>query len=335
MKKEEERDELLKMSPLHFFENFINRKRIDNHTGRYISDRTKVHQKTVLHRLKSFLQDTNLPDDFSTFASNKFDEIYSDWCYSVKHYKQNTIYATYGVLKPLLNAAKEEGFEFGDSYKSLKGKCVDVDSIYLTEDEIRLLYELDIQELMLSGEIDAKSTIEQDRDLFIISCWTALRRSDINRLEKASFDIDNKTISIMTEKTKRIVVIPMHPMVLCIYKKYNGKFPHLCDKALTNKHLRECARHAGIDSEVRIVETRGGVTKQLVYKKYQLVSMHCGRRSFCTNMYKRGFPTISIMRLSGHTTESNFLKYIKVTPEENAAMMAEKFFEIIKPFEND
>lgn len=36
-----------KVTPIHFFEEYIEKKRIDPHTGRYISDRTKVHQKTV------------------------------------------------------------------------------------------------------------------------------------------------------------------------------------------------------------------------------------------------------------------------------------------------
>ena len=63
--------------------------------------------------------------------------------------------------------------------------------------------------------------------------------------------------------------------------------------------------------------------------------MHTGRRSFATNMYKRGFPTIAIMRLTGHTTEANFLKYIKVTSEEHAAMMSEEFYKAMKPFEED
>ena len=333
--KVKEQDERLKMTPLTFFKDYIERKRIDHHTGRYINERTKIHQRTVIHRLQSFLKDCNLPDDFSTFTSRKFDSQFSDWCYSTKHYKENTIYATYGVLKPLLNAAKEEGFEIADNYKHLKGKCKDVDSIYLTEDEIKRIYELDIAKLIEHGEIDAKSTIEQTRDLFIISCWTALRRSDINRLDKATFDIEHKCIMITAEKTKRPVIIPMHPMVLSLWKKYNGKFPHLCDKGNTNDHLRECARLAKVEDEVRIVENRGGKVQTLTYKKYQLVGMHTGRRSFATNMYKRRFPTIAIMKLTGHTTESNFLRYIKVTPEENAAMMADEFFKAQQPFENE
>ena len=323
------------MTPIQFFEEYVEKKRIDPHTGRYIGERTKIHQRTVIHRLQAFLEYYKLPDDFSVFTSKKFDRQFAEWCYSVKNYKQNTVYATYGVLKPFLNAAKEEGFDVGEHYKNLKGKGVDVDTIYLTEEEISKLYKLDIKRLIKEGEIDAKSMIETTRDLFIIACWTGLRRSDIDRLDKATFNMENKTITITAEKTKRQVVIPMHPMVVALYKKYNGKFPHLCDKGKANDHLRECARHAGIDDEVRMVENRAGIVTTLIYKKYQLVGMHTGRRSFATNMYKRKFPTIAIMRLTGHTTESNFLKYIKVTPEENAAMMAEEFFKALKPFEND
>lgn len=332
---DKEKEKRIKMTPIQFFKEYVEKKRIDPHTGRYIGERTKIHQRTVIHRLQAFLEYNKLPDDFSVFTSKKFDRQFTEWCYSVKKYKQNTIYATYGVLKPFLNAAKEEGFDVGEYYKNLKGKSVDVDTIYLTEEEISRLYKLDIKRLIKEGEIDAKSMIETTRDLFIIACWTGLRRSDIDRLDKASFNMENKTITITAEKTKRQVVIPMHPMVVALYKKYNGKFPHLCDKAKANNHLRECARHAGIDDEMRMVENRAGKVTTLIYKKYQLVGMHTGRRSFATNMYKRRFPTIAIMRLTGHTTEANFLKYIKVTPEENAAMMAEEFFKALKPFEND
>lgn len=332
---DKEKEKRIKMTPIQFFKEYVEKKRIDPHTGRYIGERTKIHQRTVIHRLQAFLEYNKLPDDFSVFTSKKFDRQFTEWCYSVKKYKQNTIYATYGVLKPFLNAAKEEGFDVGEYYKNLKGKSVDVNTIYLTEEEISRLYKLDIKRLIKEGEIDAKSMIETTRDLFIIACWTGLRRSDIDRLDKASFNMENKTITITAEKTKRQVVIPMHPMVVALYKKYNGKFPHLCDKAKANNHLRECARHAGIDDEMRMVENRAGKVTTLIYKKYQLVGMHTGRRSFATNMYKRRFPTIAIMRLTGHTTEANFLKYIKVTPEENAAMMAEEFFKALKPFEND
>ena len=61
------------------------------------------------------------------------------------------------------------------------------------------------------------------------------------------------------------------------------------------------------------------------YKKYQLIKCHTARRSFATNLYLKGAPTISIMKLTGHTTEANFMKYIKVTREENAQLMQQFF----------
>ena len=72
--------------------------------------------------------------------------------------------------------------------------------------------------------------------------------------------------------------------------KYQGKFPHLCDKGSTNDHLRECGRHAKINEVIRIVENRGGKVQTLTFKKYQLIGMHTGRCSFATNMYKPSNP---------------------------------------------
>lgn len=46
-----------------------------------------------------------------------------------------------------------------------------------------------------------------------------------------------------------------------------------------------------------------------------------GKENLCTNLYKSGFPSISIMQITGHKTESSFLKYIKVTKEEHAKML--------------
>lgn len=304
---------------------YIDSDRIDPHTMRYVAERTKIHQRTVVHRFQSFLTDCKLSDKFETFTSKDFERQYTNWCYKMKNYKQNTVIASFGVLKPLLNAAKKDGIEIDDSYyKELQGKGKDVDNIYLTEEEIKKIYDLDIVSLKASGDIDAKSNIEATRDLFIIGCWTGLRRSDINKLNDGVWSVkDGEDLLYVTaEKTKRQVVIPLHPMVKAIYQKYNGILPKLGDKANTNNHLRNLGRLAGIDEIVPVVENRGGKVNTYNYRKYEMIGMHTARRSFATNMYLRGMPTIAIMQLTGHTTESNFLKYIKVTAEQNAMMIA-------------
>ena len=325
-KSEEEKQEKAKQTPLQFFTQYVEdmSHRIDTHTGRYIGERTQIHHKTVLKRIKSYMEERRAKDDFSIF-NEYFEKDFSDWAYTSRGYRYNTIPATFSVLKVWLNAARKDGIFISDAYKDYKSKGIEVDNIYLTEGEIKKIFLLDIKSLKERGEIDAKSTIETTRDLFIIGCWTGLRRSDINRLDKALFDLDKELISIVTEKTAETVTIPMHPMVKSLYEKYNGKFPHLVDKSKVNLHLQELGRHADINDEILITDTKGGKKQSLKFKKYQLIKFHTARRSFATNLYLKGAPTISIMKLTGHTTEMNFLKYIKVTKAENAEMMR-KFF---------
>ncbi len=325
-KEDAELQEKKNITPLSYFAQYVDNltHKIDQRTGRYISERTQTHHRTVLKRITAFMEEMCIKNDFSVFDEN-FAKRFTDWAYTSRNYRQNTIPATFSVLKVWLNAAKADKLFTGDDYKNYVSKGTDVDNIYLTQDEIERIYRLDIPSLIAKGEIDAKSQIEKTRDLFIIGCWTGLRRSDINKLENALFNLEKEEITIITEKTGEKVTLPMHPFIKELYKKYNGVFPRLADKANTNKQLQELGRHAKIEEDTIIKENRGGKIISHIYKKYQLIKMHTARRSFATNLYLKGAPTISIMKLTGHTTEINFLKYIKITKEENAEMMR-KFF---------
>jgi integrase len=68
-------------------------------------------------------------------------------------------------------------------------------------------------------------------------------------------------------------------------------------------------------------KTRRGMKVISKKPKCDLISTHTARRSFATNMFKMGIPTLTIMRITGHKTEKNFLTYIKVTPDEHANIM--------------
>jgi integrase len=61
------------------------------------------------------------------------------------------------------------------------------------------------------------------------------------------------------------------------------------------------------------------VTKN--YKRYELLCSHTARRTFATNEYKAGTPAISIMAITGHKTEKDFLKYIKLNSKEHAQIV--------------
>lgn len=60
--------------------------------------------------------------------------------------------------------------------------------------------------------------------------------------------------------------------------------------------------------------------------KWKLLSSHTARISFATNASKTGIDALSIMKITGHTQHSTFMKYIRVTRKENAIRMAEREF---------
>ena len=123
-----------------------------------------------------------------------------------------------------------------------------------------------------------------------------------------------------TQKTGTKVVIPIHPVVREIIDRgydFNTTMP---DQKI-NKYIKEIARLAGITDKVTINRNIAGKNTEETFFKYELVTTHTARRSFATNAYKAGVPTIAIMKITGHTRETTFLKYIKVSEEENAEML--------------
>ena len=85
-----------------------------------------------------------------------------------------------------------------------------------------------------------------------------------------------------------------------------------------NKYIKEIAREAGIVDMVEVSYVENGEKKSHLVEKCELVKTHTARRSGATNMYLAGIPTIAIMKITGHKTEKEFMKYIKITEEQTA-----------------
>ena len=201
------------------------------------------------------------------------------------------------------------------------------DSVYLSPEELDRIRALKIDASTvqdpkhpISGDWLTKriTALNRARNLFLIGCYTGLRVSDFSRLRDAHI---GKFITIKTQKTGTPVVIPIHPVVREIIDGGFDLSDTVSDQKL-NVHIKELCRMAGIDEEVLVNKNVGGRNTEVVLPKYQLVSSHTARRSFATNAYKAGVPTIAIMKITGHRMESTFLKYIRVSSEENAEMLS-------------
>lgn len=188
----------------------------------------------------------------------------------------------------------------------------EVENLALSEDDIKELEELDLSK---------SPHLDRARDLFIIGCHTGLRYSDYSRLTPDN--IKDGFIEIKQQKTGSSVAIPVHTTVKSIIDKYGGNLPESTSNQKTNQALKDIFKQVkDFDKIASRTRTQGGMKTTVNQEKWNLVSTHTARRTFATNAYLQGIPTLSIMAITGHKTERSFLKYIKVTSKEHAKIMA-------------
>jgi integrase len=239
-----------------------------------------------------------------------------------KEYSINTIGQTIKNIKFFMNEALERGLTNNVIFKSKRFKKVTEPSenIYLTQDEIDKLYNLDITD---------NPGLDHARDLFIIAFYTGLRFSDLVQLKEDNL-IDNKSkLKLKTEKTRELVIIPLHKYIKQILTKHNGIHREIINNQKMNGYLKEIGESAKINDNVLLSYTKAGKMHSETFKKYELITSHTARRSFATNAYLNDVPTLSIMKITGHKTERAFLTYIKMSQEDNAnKLLNHPFFKL-------
>lgn len=327
-KKEIAEEKKKDIKPSEYFLNYIKNmtKTVIKRTGTFRQKDTQGHHNIIFKRYMDFLSYSRWFDDFSIFGE-QFEKKFEYWGLSERNYAANTIAASFSILKVWLNQAEKEGLIKDPTFHGWKTKANGTEHIYLNEVEIKRIYDIDFSDdFKAANKIDLKSKIEQTRDLFVMACHLGLRLSDWNRLSSSEWNFVDNTITVNTTKTKERITVPLSTIVKELYDKYEGKFPYHIDKGHLNNQLEKIGELAHIDSDIYIMETKGGVAKQVHYKKYQLISSHTGRRSFATNLYLKCKQSKLVMAFTGHKTEENFFKYICIGKKENADI-AQQYFE--------
>ena len=273
----------------------------------------------LLGKLKEFEKDNKENLSFKDIDLD-FYRSFQKWFYK-QDYSANYFAKMIKIIKTFMTEANESGVTSFQGHK-LKGFSkieIESENIYLTVEELLRIHNLNINLL----PIDKRETYLIVKNKFLIGAFTGLRISDFNRLDEININ-DNK-IRIKTLKTLQNVVIPIHPVVKDILDSGFNLKSIVSAKAI-NDMIKDICCLAKINESVLINENIGGKNKQKVYKKWQLVSSHTARRSGATNMFKAGIPSISIMKITGHTTEKSFMKYIKISAEENADLLSRHEF---------
>ncbi len=283
---------------------------------------------TALHKLQDYEEMTGHKLKFEDINIDFYNTIQA-WFYA-RGFSANYFGSIIKTVKQVYREAR--AYDKLHSYNGIEHRDFitikeTADSIYLNTDELDKIYRMKLSPVTVQNADGSLSddnikrkiaALERARGLFLIGCYTGLRVSDFSRLKEAHI---GKYITIKTTKTGANVIIPIHPVVREIIDSGFDLENTISDQKL-NEQIKELCRIAGITDKVLINKNFGGRNEEVLIEKYKLVSSHTARRSFATNAYKAGVPTIAIMKITGHTKESTFLKYIKVSAQENAEILS-------------
>ena len=269
---------------------------------------------TALKRLESFCQSQNFTLQTFEDFNHKFFADFANYLYTCsyqkgktkKQYTQNTVINTLKVIKNLLHRAYDNEMTDNNYFSKVQTILSSnvSEQVYLTEKEIQQMAQL---KLIHPYELHI-------RDMFVIACYTALRISDIQKLNTA--DIRNDHITLYQTKTKEKVDIPILKEIAPLithYKKVGFPHIHICK---ANETIKELARRSGIHENISYKEHRGGTMQIRTQPKWSMISFHTARRSCITNLYKRGYPVNYIMTLSGHRSVQAFQRYMRASSKE-------------------
>jgi integrase len=298
-----------------YFDKFIleAKYRTNPKTKKTFSGPTIITYKNALMHLKDYSKSKNRKIDFDNIDLDFYHD-FLQYLTITKSFSENTKGKVVKVVKTVLNDATERGVNTNLSFRSKKFRVMteEVDNVYLDENELNDIYNLDLTK---------NSKLERVRDLFIVGCYTGLRFSDLSKANKTN--INGKELHIKSIKTAEPIVIPLNKIVLDILAKYEGHFPKAISNQKMNDYLKEniCGKVTSLKNKVEVSITKGGLTVIEQKPKYELITTHTARRSFATNCYLNKVPSFVIMGITGHKTESSFIKYIKITPNEKANIL--------------
>lgn len=182
--------------------------------------------------------------------------------------------------------------EWGDVADLLKSKGEKPVKAYLTLAEIERL-----------AKVKPATEIERwVQAAFLCGCYTGARVSDIRTLTAENFRDGN--LEYVSKKTGVHSVVPAKP---CLRELVGivQKGEDVCLMSY-NRSLREMARRAGITETVKIY--KAGETRTV--PKYEAISSHTARISFCTNLVAAGASIADVSRMAGHTSPMMTARYV-------------------------
>lgn len=281
---------------------------------------TYKEHRTIHRRLKDFAPDLEFEDLTKQGLS-----MFVDYMHTVpinskkKGLKNSSIRKNLDNLKWFLRWATDKGYNKELAFTTFQPKLKEVKNtvVYLTWDELMLIYNF--------TPSSTRSNLEKVKDVFCFCCFTSLRYSDVANLKRSNVFEDY--ILVTTIKTYDTLRIELNKYSKAILEKYkdeeyenNLALPVISNQKM-NDGLKELGELCGINEPVSITYYKGSERIDEVYKKYELLTTHCGRRTFISNAIMLGIPPEVVMKWTGHEDYRTMKPYIAIADKEKKNAM--------------
>jgi site-specific recombinase XerD len=242
-----------------------------------------------------------------TFRKNiKFEDINYQFIKEFDHWlreqnlKQNTIAKHHKNIKIYLNLAiKYNVISYeANPYKLFKVKKEQTKRNFLTLDEVDKIRNIKFSE--------STKSIEFIRDMFVFSCYTGLRYSDVQALTNQDIVFENNEyfIDIRQVKTKDYLKLPVSLLfggkAVEIIEKYRNEFQKM--------YLFPRLSNQKANLKLKVISLLSDIDKELTF--------HLSRHTFGTNLASATSDQFLIKELMGHADIKTSMIYIHTSQEQ-------------------
>lgn len=259
-------------------------------------------------KIKDFDTDKRFLLNFDNIDS-KFESKFTEYLMVDCGLVNNTIGRYMKTIKSFMHFAAERGYTTNYKFKSFKVIKQDADIIYLTEEELLKIYNLN----------GLSKSLGMVRDAFCLGCFTGLRFSDLSELRLAN--LKQNFIELKSKKTRDFLRIPLNDFAKEILKKHEGNPPVMISNQKMNDYIKDIGKEAGIDTPIILTKYQGATKIEKSEPKYKFLSSHSARRTFVTLSLEKGMRPEVVMSITGHKDYATFKKYIKLTENVKLAEM--------------
>jgi len=212
-------------------------------------------------------------------------------------------------ISSMINHAITIGLVTNNPFSIYNGKLKDIDTTYLTLEELRTI----------ENKVFSNRRLDVTRDIFLFSCYTSYAPVDVMNLRQGNFSLDNDLdswIHTKRQKTKvktNVLVIPPLQRIIDKYKddpecvEENRLVPNRSNSNM-NAYLKEIADLCGIDKNL---------------------TWYVGRHTFATTVaLANNIPMEVISQIMGHkriTQTQHYAKLMDSSIKQHMKGLSENF----------